>query len=177
MLALLVPLASAEVFVDVDEAQALIEAGASVVDARGPRRWRRGHVPGSAPLSWWRLRDGWRVRNGRLSEDLGGLQDALEEAGVRADRPALVVGAAAEGWGEEGRILWTLEVLGHPEVYILDGGVGAWVEAGQPLARGRQRPPRGDFSPTLRPELRADTARVAASDAHIWDARSREEFL
>jgi thiosulfate/3-mercaptopyruvate sulfurtransferase len=174
--------AQAQVFLPPEEAAALIEAGAAVVDARTARRWRRGHIAGSAPVSWWTLREQrWRVREGRVSSDLALLQETFEAAGVRSDRPVVVAGAGRGGWGEEGRIFWTLEYLGHPQVFVLDGGLPSWEAAGLPTTRARSRPAPGDFVPSPVPALRADTARVQAAmeagDAVIWDTRSPEEFL
>ena len=162
------------VFVSADEARGFQGA---VLDARGERAWRKGHLPNSAPIDWLDLRDG-RILDGELSADLAGVAAALAAAGVRQDTPVLVYGAAGKRWGEEGRIFWTLDYLGHDQVLVLDGGVDAWTRAGLPLHTSDTRPPAGDFRARARPERRTTTDELAASLATrtVWDTRSREEF-
>ncbi len=169
---------SAEVFVDVPELLALQKQGAAVVDARGGESWHQGRVPDAGSLSWWALRAG-QLRTGLLTDDLEHLLEYIQKAGVSQDKPVVVVGQADQGWGEEGRIFWTLEVLGHKDVHILDGGLRAWQDAGQPLEY-LSRPARGDFVPQAPGAQRADLARVRQAaetgDALIWDTRSEAEF-
>jgi thiosulfate/3-mercaptopyruvate sulfurtransferase len=178
MWSLLLGLAQARVFLDVDETLALVEQGAALVDARIAATWRDGHLPGSGPVSWLDLRQG-PLRNGWLTRDVKRLAAAFESAGVRDDRPVVVVGLARDGWGEEGRMFWTLEVLGHEDVHILDGGLGAWTRSGRDLTQ-TPRPGGGSFTPDWRPQRHADTDRVEQArtqgDALIWDTRTAEEF-
>ncbi len=37
------------------------------------------------------------------------------------------------GGGYASRLWWMLDDLGHPDVHVLDGGIGAWTTAGMPL--------------------------------------------
>ena len=115
-----------------------------VLDARDPAAFRAGHLPGSRPVDW---RDGAEARPGLLGALLGdpsrwgrlrpvsaGLQDYLRSLGLQAERTVLVVGDPA-GWGEEGRVAWSLLAWGAREVALLDGGFPAWRAAGLPVAR------------------------------------------
>ncbi len=170
------PLAVAgEVFVDLDAAQVLLDAGAAVVDARGKRAWAKGHIPGAWPVSWTSQRDGL-LRVGRLTRDLESVAAQFRLAGVRQDAPVLVVGAAGAGWGEEGRLFWTLEYLGHPDVHVLDGGMPAWVADGRATVTDPTQPVPGELSVQPRSALRASIDTVAAGDAVVWDARERREY-
>ena len=187
--ALSAPGIAGEVFWPAERVEALLPtedgaAGAAIIDARGGGPWRSGHLPGAWAVGWTWLRDGW-LRTGRLTPDLEALRRAFEMAGVRDDRPVVVVGAGREGWGEEGRIFWTLEYLGHPDVHILDGGMPVWQAAGLPVTRDRAPPPRGQFTPRPVEERRATlaevedaTARCAAGpcDTALWDAREAREY-
>ncbi len=165
-----------EVFLDGAEARALVESGAAILDARGGTAWKAGHVPGSWPIDWTEHREG-RLRTGLLTEDLASLELFLEVAGVRDDRPVLILGAGSEGWGEEGRIFWMLEFLGHPRVHILDGGWPAWTGH---TTRETTPPPPGDFTPDPQPERRALLEEVVevGSDggAVLWDTREEREY-
>ena len=168
------PLASVR-FVGTDEAQRCIDGGAAVLDARGDKRFRRGHLPRAAAIDWTRLRDG-RGRTGRLSDDNGKLAHELGERGVERGRPVLVYGDGRDGSGEEGRIAWMLAHLGVGEIAILDGGIGAWREAGLPLERGRAaHAPRARFHPARDRAVRAELDDVRAG-APLLDVRSDEEW-
>lgn len=167
----------AEVFVGPEHAAALIEAGARVLDARGTFA-EAPYLPEAAAVDWMALRDGL-ARTGRLAETKR-LVAAFEAAGVRRDRPVLVYGAADDGWGEEGRIWWTLRYLGHPDVHVLDGGVKAWVKAGRPTADAPVTPPRGDFAAKVVPRRRAEARELRAApkrkDVVVLDVRTDEEY-
>jgi thiosulfate/3-mercaptopyruvate sulfurtransferase len=59
---------------------------------------------------------------------------AMRAAGVSDSRPVVVYDeansmAAARAW-------WLLRYFGHADVRVLDGGLAAWMTAGQPLASG-----------------------------------------
>ena len=172
------------VFVSVDQAQVLLERGAAVIDARSVEAWQQGHLPGSAPLPWPSLRDqGLRdgaLRVGRLSDDMGRLQRALREAGLREGAPVLVYDAGAGGWGEAGRAWWTLVYLGHADTWILDGGLPAWVAAGGALQEGDGRPARGDLvvrpQEPLRTRLSELDQAMETQGAVLWDSREAREF-
>lgn len=176
-------LAATPVFVDAEAAAARIEAGATVIDARGSFA-KAPYLPGARVVDWMRLRDGL-ARTGRLADEAA-LRRALARAGVEAERPVLVYGAADDGWGEEGRIWWTLRYLGHPDVQILDGGVKSWLRAGhetQP-APSRHRRARKNRKGRLRsktvPRLRAKSREVLEArprkDVVVLDVRTAEEY-
>ncbi|MCB9763210.1 MAG: sulfurtransferase [Alphaproteobacteria bacterium] len=179
MLLNLAPLHAGEVFVDAARAAALLDAGAAVIDARGDKAWAQGHLPGSRPVAWTSIRAGW-LRTGLLTEDAAALARTFSAAGVRDDAPVLVYGAGAAGWGEEGRLFWTLEYLGHGDVHVLDGGYPAWVAAGGAVSKAKDPVPAGAFTPAPVPARRARVDRVAAAvsddDVVLWDTRERREY-
>lgn len=163
-------------FVSATEAAELIRDGATVLDARGSGFFW-GHLPRAQAIDWLKFRDGWG-RTGRLDPDAVGLARRLAALGVDERRPVLVYGDVGAGFGEEGRIAWMLTYLGHPRVYILDGGIAGWKRAGQPLERGLagRVAPGARFTPRPQPALRADKQAVRAGSAHLLDVRSPEEY-
>ena len=174
---------AAPVFVDAQAAQALVASGATVLDTRGNKAWRAGHLPGSWLVDWTSTRaSAWQegLRNGLITDDNAALETLFQNAGVRNGAPVLVVGAAREGWGEEGRLFWTLEYLGHPEVHILDGGYQAWTRAGLPTTQDMTPPARGDFRIHRDEARRATKAEVGAAlsapEAAFWDTREAREY-
>ena len=51
------------------------------------------------------------------------------------------IGYDDEGNGRAGRLVWTLDAIGHGPAAIMDGGFGAWREAGLEVEHGAVNPP------------------------------------
>ena len=173
-----------DVFVDTTNAAYLISQGAAVVDARESRDFRAGHIPQAANLHWQDFVDG--STSGEIIDDDRHLSSLLGNAGVSSERPVIVYGNwSQEGaWGEEGRLYWTLEYLGHSQVYILEGGLAGWQEVGGPVERGSRAPSadeRSDFAIDRQHERRVSTDelrhRLSNSDSLVLlDTREKEEY-
>ncbi len=100
--------------------------------------------------------------------------EAMRRAGVRRGRPVVVY----DDWAAHaaGRAWWLLSFHGHPDVRVLDGGLGAWREEGGALHAGRVAPEPGDFVCSAgagRPVVDAD--RVPDVGVLI-DARAAERY-
>lgn len=164
-------------FVGPDE---LGEMDAVLLDARDVLGYRGGHIPGAVHVPWTDYVDG--LLNGRLTDDTAAMQKALREAGVRADKPVVVYADWNEGWGEEGRLFWMLEYLGHPQVHVLAGGMPRWRAVKGTSQTMAPDVTVGDFTVSVRPELRATTPQVLEvvkgehADALVLDTRARGEF-
>ncbi len=169
---------AAEVFLSPQRFEALRRSGAAILDAREADDYEAGHIPGAAHTPWHAFVDG--EKTGLLSVDLAKLGTRLRAAGVRQDQPVLVYGHWEEDWGEEGRVFWMLEYLGHRDVHILEGGFQRWTAQGGAVTRAPSTPAPGDFTPSPRPEVRAtaDQLQTALSDGRlvVLDIREREEF-
>ena len=78
------------------------------------------------------------------------------------------------------RVWWSFRAMGHNRVFVLDGGLPAWVRDGHPVESGWREPPHGDFKARPRPELVADLEQVRAAaergGAQLVDARSAIRF-
>jgi thiosulfate/3-mercaptopyruvate sulfurtransferase len=170
-----------KIFIDVAEARALIDRGAAVLDARGENA-KAPFLPGAQVIDWKSTRDGGG-RTGRLDDDLSSVKKKLEALGVSNGHPVLVYGGMSDGWGEEGRIWWVLRYLGHEDVHILDGGIGAWVKSGQKTEGQAAKPgskEQGHFEPKPIAALRADFHDVdgarKSKNAFVIDSRSADEW-
>lgn len=86
---------------------------------------------------------------------------------------------------------WMLKAMGHDNVAVLDGGLRAWIDAGNPTEvggtqwrEGKQASgdayPQGDFAANPRSDAFIDSAAVAAaltdSNCRVVDARSTARF-
>ena len=108
---------------------------------------------------------------------------AAAEKGVSADKPVVCY-----DWGQDTanmfacRVRWALRQHGHPEVYVLEGGWHAWLEAGGATTLHEPCPLESwaDFEaqPQLDQyaDLSAVQSAVAAGDTQIVDARSAAQY-
>jgi len=148
-----------------------------VVDL-GPREVHEDvHVPGAVHLDPKALLAGDPPATGLLPDDRR-LCDVLSSIGLTPDRH--VVAYDDEGGGWAGRLLWTLAVLGHRHLSLLDGGLGAWLAEDLPTREG--------FEPATQSHYRARAARGAwldtdevrerldDPDSVILDVRSAAEY-
>lgn len=118
------------------EAQALIEQGATLLDARNHKGWNRGRtLQGAIFVTWQQFSQPDMPNQGKLLEDDVVLSQKLQEVGVSNDRPVVVIADPVQGWGEDGRIVWMLRTLGHQQSVLVDGGYQALVAAGMPVSR------------------------------------------
>jgi thiosulfate/3-mercaptopyruvate sulfurtransferase len=127
-------------------------------------------VPGAVSVDWRIGVEGGR-RSGRLG-DVAAAAKAFGDLGVTESRPVLVVGDWTAGWGEEGRIAWDLEYLGHPAVQVLEGGISAWPG---PRVSGASAPIPSVFTAAPREQLRADRSEVRAAPV-VVDVREPDEY-
>jgi thiosulfate/3-mercaptopyruvate sulfurtransferase len=101
---------------------------------------------------------------------------AMRRCGVRDGHPVVVYDdadatSAARAW-------WLLRYHGHDSVYVLDGGLRAWVAAGQSLTPVVPDVESGDFTarPGALPVLDAEGAAALARDGVLLDARAAERY-
>mmetsp|Transcript_38031 Transcript_38031/g.95578 ORF Transcript_38031/g.95578 Transcript_38031/m.95578 type:complete len:340 (-) Transcript_38031:4-1023(-) len=144
-----VPAGEAPVFVSAAQLEAMMRepAGVAVLDARPHNQlaaledpaWGKS-ISGSQRVGWTEFTGGSR---GELlpPEEQAAIFSAK---GVSDDVPVVVYGAwsAPRSWGEEGRIYWQLDYLGHRNVSILYGGIYAWLEGGH---KAEANPQAGAF--------------------------------
>ena len=108
--------------VSADRARGLIEAGATLLDARSSRF---PPIPGAVPLRWQDFSQPDNPDRGKLLPDDRLLTEKLQALGIFNHRPVVAIGDPIRGWGEEGRIVWMLRSLGHLQAVFVDGGAAA----------------------------------------------------
>lgn len=161
-----------------EEAIALIRKGATLLDARG--MGLHMPLPGAIVVRWQQFSQSTPLHQGKLLADDAQLSALLQDVGISGDRPVIVVADPRHGWGEDGRIVWMLRTLGHPQAFMVDGGVQALWQAGlQPSDVAPHQ--KGTFT-----VQRKGTWEVSAADVQthlqqpssliVVDARSHREF-
>lgn len=148
-----------------------------LVDVRPEAEYLAGHLPGAVCVPPATLISGIPPATGKLP-DLERLQQLADGLGLHTGR--LVIAYDAEGGGWAGRLIWTLAVLGHPNLAYLNGGLPAWVMAGGELQTG----------PLVAKALtKVASVRIYSKylidfnellqkhrDLTVWDSRSAEEY-
>ncbi len=155
-----------------------------VIDVRGNAAYEYGgHIPGAVHTTWHHYSDPDAVAKGLLDPDMSRMEQKMRALGLNDDSEVVIYSNPFDNWGDEGRMYWMLEYLGHRNMRILDGGWVKWVAEQRPFEHGRVTPTPGNFtvrqaSHTIigKDELRA-MVKHPPSDMRILDARSLEEYL
>ncbi len=78
------------------------------------------------------------------------------------------------------RVWWMFQIFGHPQVAVLDGGIGKWGREGRPMEAGRVNLPAGHFTARLDQSRVRDMAEVHANIhrrvEQLVDVRSAGRF-
>ena len=153
-------------------------AGATVViDLRPAEQFASGHVPGAVHLDLFgvSLID---TDAAPLDAFLWMIAHLLTSRGVSADSTVVVYDE--QSGIRAARAFWFLELFGHPDPRVLDGGFGAWQRDGPPATTAADAPPKGKWTTRRCDHLLATWRQVhdalRAADTVILDTRSDGEF-
>lgn len=158
------------------------EPGLRLVDLCREEIWRSHHLPGAIHVEPRELVCGIPPATGKLP---GRAQLAALLQRLQLSPDTRVVAYDDEGGGWAGRLLWTLDIVGHPHRSYLNGGLAAWCSENRPVSAD-QTPPPND-APGPRPSdvtidrtqlvtLEELRSRLGDPDLVLWDARSPEEY-
>lgn len=140
-----------------------------------------GHVPGAVFLDHRLLMHGEDPTGGAVPNEVPTVE-ALSRlfSSLGLTRDTHVVAYDDEGGGWAGRLLWTLDVIGHARYSYLNGGLVAWRQGGFPLSTDAASVTPTDYECGIDRRVLADKEDVLQAiedpDVLIWDARSPEEY-
>ncbi|MGE5547538.1 MAG: sulfurtransferase [Solirubrobacterales bacterium] len=182
------PALAASPLVDVNWLKAnLGHEGLVVLDVRAPQEYQAGHIPGAVNTDY--VKGGWRVDREidkvpeMLPADLTPLARHVGELGIGDGTHVVLVhsGRSPAEVGNATRVYWTLKVMGHDELSILDGGMAAWMkDKANPVEAARVEAKARTFTLRPRADLLAsedDVAKAAASGVELVDSRSEDNFV
>lgn len=92
---------------------------------------------------------------------------------------ALIIVYEQEGVFSAPRAWWMLRTFGASRVFVLDGGLHGWIEAGLPMESGKVRRPTAEFRAMLnRSAVKdfADLQQTLIEGGQVLDARSAGRF-
>ena len=152
-------------------------------DARGIHNvsgradYELGHIPNAGFAD---LKDELCKSNGPVEFDLLSPEQfcsAISQLGVGDDSRVVLYDTNYTGWAA--RVWWMLRWVGFDNAAILDGGLTAWISAGNKLSLEPVNRPAQKLTPKPRPELIAQYDEVLASidnDAVVLIDTLPEEF-
>jgi len=149
-----------------------------VIDLSKPNIHAQAHIPGAIPLSPQSLQSGLQPAPGTLPSRES-LEALFSQIGLQPGHH--VVACDDEGGGWAGRLLWTLEVIGHRGYALLDGGIHAWLAEELPVTtEPAATVPSECHITSLDTAPRVDRDYLLANlhrpDLVLWDSRSAGEY-
>jgi thiosulfate/3-mercaptopyruvate sulfurtransferase len=164
--------------------QRLGDPGLVVIDVRGKAAYEfGGHIPGAVHSTWHEYSDPNAVPKGLINPNLQQVEQILRRLGINHDSDVVIYSNPFDNWGDEGRMFWMLEYLGHKKLRVLDGGWVKWTAEKRPFEHGRVTPTPGNFQaqPVKHLSISKDELKLIVRGPHpttmILDARSLEEYL
>lgn len=148
-----------------------------LIDVSSPDNYLNGHIPGAFNLHPGYLQCGVAPAPGKIP-DATQLAEVFSSLGLRPEHHVIAYDDEGGGWA--GRLLWTLEAVGHRHYSYLNGGIHAWRQAGLPIETAAQTATPSDHPVTIDPapiaEIEDILPRLGSDNFAIWDARSAAEY-
>jgi thiosulfate/3-mercaptopyruvate sulfurtransferase len=149
-----------------------------IIDLCKPDIHAQGHLPGAQYLDYSNLIFGQKPAPGQVP-DTDFLVEVLSELGLDSNKH--VVAYDDEGSGKACRLLWTLDLLGHKNSSLLNGGLHSWAGEDRPLVgEPGPTPATADFKAQPDSSVIADKDYILANlenpNVRLLDARSIGEF-
>lgn len=155
----------------------LNDANLLILDLGKESVYQQAHVPGAISVNGKQFVLGQLPAPGKLPA-VAQLSAAFSALGLTPEKHVVVYDDEGGGWA--GRLIWTLDAIGHPNYSYLNGGIHAWLAEGLPVESSPSAAKPSQYSASLQEGPVADLAYMLAhhgdADHAIWDARSPEEF-
>lgn len=148
-----------------------------IVDLSKQQRYLEGHIPGAIHLSGGLLRSNTPPSPGKLPS-MEHLSQVFSRIGLTND--SIVIAYDDEGGALAGRLIWTLDAIGHTQYHCVNGGIWSWIHEGGSLNTDITKVQPSDYQCQADLSCVADKEhimkRLKDNDFVIWDARSESEF-
>ncbi|OGW70738.1 MAG: hypothetical protein A3A88_05705 [Nitrospirae bacterium RIFCSPLOWO2_01_FULL_62_17] len=163
--------------------QNLGREGLVIIDVRGKAAYAfGGHIPGAVNATWHEFSDPDAAAKGLLDPDTSRLEQKIQTLGINPDSDVVIYSNPFDNWGDEGRMFWMLQYLGHARLKILDGGWVKWTAEHRKYEHGVVTPKPGSFKAAVNSDviIEKDELKKIVKRPHpetvIADARSLEEY-
>ncbi len=148
-----------------------------IIDVCSDLNYQRFHLPGAIHITPSELVSGIEPAPGKLPP-IDRMKHLFARIGYTPNQH--IVAYDDEGGGWAGRFIWTLDVVGHSSMSLLNGGLIAWANAKLPLtaAVNQTKPTKVELriNPAVIAEKNEVLASIGDDSVLVWDARSPEEY-
>lgn len=152
-----------------------------IIDVRGQAAYT-SHIPGAVNSTWHEYSDPEATAKGLLNPDTSQLEQRLRDLGINSNSDIVIYSNPFDNWGDEGRMFWMLQYLGHQSIRVLDGGWVKWTAEHRPYQHEPVKLKPGNFQVSLCPEVltKKDELKKLVKNPSlefaIIDTRSVEEY-
>lgn len=170
--------AFADLRIDAKALHEQAQAGRVVLlDARPEEEYHKGHLPGARSAPFVKTFENF-TQDGRMAS-LPKAQALFSAVGLRPEDAVVVYDAG--GMLHAARVLWLLEVYGHKQVKLLEGGVKAWRQQGLSLTQEAVKTAPSQYVPSINPKRLATRITTLAASSKpsafvILDARAPSHY-
>ena len=152
-------------------ADSLHEPKLLILDTSSADNYAKHHVPGAVHIAPAALQCGIKPAVGKMPAP-DQLQLLFSRVGLTPDKHVIVYDDEGGGWA--GRLIWTLDVIGHRNYSYLNGGLQAWLSGGHPSEDVANLPPPSEIEITIDStpiaEIEDFINLLGNSQLGIWDA-------
>ncbi|MBI3993557.1 MAG: hypothetical protein HY342_09800 [Candidatus Lambdaproteobacteria bacterium] len=149
----------------------------ALIDLRTTAEVMTGIIPGAQHIDIYGV--GVTQTTSPIWEEFANLMRSLFAMRGAGSKSTVVLYEENSG-NKIGRAFWLLEYLGHTDVHVLDGGLGAWREAGYEVTQSMGKAHGRSFKPNIRHDIfiTADELhkRLGDKGVCVLDTRSDEEW-
>jgi thiosulfate/3-mercaptopyruvate sulfurtransferase len=148
-----------------------------ILDVCSQANYQQHHLPGAIHIDPKSLQCGTAPTPGKLPciEQLNALFSAV---GLNPEQHVIVYDDEGGGWA--GRLIWTLDVIGHPHYSYLNGGLHSWKNEGHAIETTANQASPVDYRAAINPQPIASLSEIVEQlpddKLAIWDARSAQEY-
>lgn len=153
-----------------------------ILDTSSAENYNLHHVPGAIHITPKSLQGGTAPVPGKLPS-IEQLTKLFSDVGLTADKHVIAYDDEGGGWA--GRLIWTLDVIGHKNYSYLNGGLPTWVNENHPIETIANHANKTDITINIDQTFIAevddiinhlDHQKLSDQNFAIWDARSAAEY-
>ncbi len=148
-----------------------------ILDVRSEEKYAAGHIVGAINIPIEKTFR--RVEKTKKVASIPIIQELFASAGISND--SIVVLYDGGGYIDAGRMYWVLEVYGHQNVVLLNGGYPGWIKRNLPVSREARQLKPTRYVAAIQPSRLATKfqTRLAIDDKNqnVIDARSNNEYI
>lgn len=164
--------------IETDELEASLgKENLLIIDLCRESVYQQAHVPGAIFLDFKKLLGGEQPASGKIPS-AESLSEVFSLLGLKQNTHVVTYDDEGGGWA--GRLIWTLDVIGHQHYSYLNGGIHAWIADNKPVEQNINQATPSQYEATINSDVLISKEELLNSlgddQLAIWDARSKEEY-